>query len=114
MMIRINIKPLSVNQAFKGRRFHTAYHKEWTKTVNMLLPPTIDLPLPPYEIYLKFGFSSDSSDWDNPIKQVQDTLAEKYGFNDKLIKKGVVETDKVKKGNEYFEFEIKHYDNKVI
>ncbi len=104
---RIFIKPLSVNEAFKGRRFHTKEHKEWSRAVAFMLPNNITIPPPPYEIYLKFGFSSASSDWDNPIKQVQDAIASKYKFNDKLIKRGVVETEQVKKGSEYFEFEIK-------
>lgn len=64
------------------------------------------MPEPPYQIYLKFGFSSKASDWDNCIKQVQDALAEKYSFNDKLIRRGVVDTEIVQKGKEYFEFEI--------
>lgn len=109
MGTRINIKPLSVNKAFMGRRFHTKKHKEWTNHVLLMLPKNINLPEPPYEIYLKFGFSSSASDWDNPIKQVQDSLSTKYGFNDKLIRRGVVDTEIVKKGQEYFEFEIKHY-----
>ena len=106
-----HIKPISVNEAFKGRRFHTEAHKLWKmKVMNML--PHIILPQPPYEIYLKFGFSSTASDWDNPIKQVQDSLAEKYGFNDKLIRKGVIETDIVPKGQEYFAFKLSHYNKK--
>lgn len=110
-MIKINIKPLSVNKAFKGRRFHTKEHKEWISKVISLLPPKkdIDFPLlPPYQIYLKFGFSSRASDWDNCIKQVQDCLADRYNFNDKLIRRGVVDTEIVPKGKEYFTFKIEH------
>ena len=73
----------------------------------MLLPNDFILPEPPYQIYLKFAFSSASSDWDNCVKQAQDIIAEKYNFNDKLIRRGVVETVIVKKGFEYFEFELK-------
>lgn len=108
ILTRINIKPLSVNEAFKGRRFHTKEHKLWSAKVLKVLPNII-IPKPPYEIYLKFGFSSKSSDWDNCIKQVQDSLSEKYKFNDKLIRRGIVDTEIVPKGKEYFEFEIKNY-----
>jgi len=108
-MIRINIKPLSVNSAFKGQRFHTKEHKLWSKAVDLMLPKNYVLPEPPYTIYLKFGFSSAASDWDNCIKQVQDSLAIKYGFNDKLIRRGIVDTEIVKKGQEYFEFSLEHY-----
>lgn len=69
--------------------------------------PKIIIPEPPFEIYFKFGFSSKASDWDNPIKPIQDILSKKYGFNDKLIRRAVVETEIVKKGKEYFEFELK-------
>ena len=108
-MIRIEIKALSVNQAFQGRRFHTKHHKQWSENVSLLLPNKIELPPPPYELFLKFGFSSTLADWDNGIKCFQDSLAKKYGFNDKLIRRGVVETEIVKKGFEFIEFEIKHY-----
>ena len=107
-MTRINIKPLSVNEAWQGRRFKTDKYKSYENTVLWLLPK-IKLPKPPYEIHLKFGFSSKASDWDNPIKPTQDILSKKYGFDDKHIRKGVVETELVKRGEEYFEFKIKTY-----
>ena len=107
-LCQINIKPLSVNEAFSGRKFHTPAHKKWKLIVGILLPQKMLLPEPPYEIYLKFGFSSKSSDWDNCIKQVQDCIADKYKFNDKLIRKGVVETEIVPKGKEYFSFLLLH------
>jgi len=100
---------MSVNQAYKGRRFRSKEYNSYEKIVSYLLPK-IDIPNPPYEIYFKFGFSSTASDWDNCVKATQDILAKKYGFNDKLIRKGIVETEQVPKGSEYFEFELKHYD----
>ena len=104
--IKVNIKPLSVNDAWKGKRFKTKEYSIYQKNLLLILPSKIDLPEPPYQIYLKFGFSSAHSDWDNPIKPTQDVLAAKYGFNDKLIKKGIVEVESVKKGEEFFEFSI--------
>jgi hypothetical protein len=109
-IVRINIRPLSVNKAFKGQRFHTKEHKEWSRSVAWLLPTKIELPEPPYEIYFKFGFSSKLSDWDGPVKQCQDEISFKYGFNDKLIRRAVIETEIVPKGKEYFEFELTHYE----
>ena len=76
----------------------------------MFLLPKMELPPPPYEIYFKFGFSSASSDWDNCVKCTQDILSKKYRFNDKLIKRGVVETEQVSRGQEYFIFEIKRFE----
>lgn len=109
-MCTLFIKPLSVNEAFKGRRFHTKKHKHWSAKINEMLPKSFVVPKPPFEIYLKFGFSSSASDWDNCIKQCQDSIAGKYKFNDKLIKRGVVETEIVKKGEEYFKFSLIHYN----
>jgi len=71
-----------------------------------MLLPRIVLPPPPYKITLMFGFSSSSSDWDNCIKTTQDCLADKYQFNDKLIRRGVVDCEIVPKGMEYFSFKI--------
>lgn len=108
-MIRVNIKPLSVNECWQGKRFKTKKYDDFRNKLLLLLP-NIKIPEPPYEIHLKWGFSSSASDWDNPIKPTQDTIAFKYGFNDKLIKKAIVETELVRKGFEYIEFDIKHYD----
>lgn len=104
---RIKIKPLSVNDAWQGRRFKTDKYKNYESVLLRMLP-TIQLPQPPYLIYLKFGFSSSASDWDNCIKTTQDVLSKKYNFNDKHIRKGIVETEIVKKGCEYFEFKIEN------
>ena len=107
--MRVNVKPLSVNEAWKGRRYKTDKYLAYETELFYKLPK-ITLPKPPYEVYFRFGFSSMSSDWDNPVKPTQDVLSKKYGFNDKLIKRAVVETEKVKRGDEYFEFEIKTYE----
>jgi len=56
----------------------------------------IKIPEPPYEIHFRFGFGNSLSDWDNPVKPTQDILSKKYGFNDKLIRKAIVETEIVK------------------
>ena len=109
-MIRINIKLLSVNEAWKGKRFRTDKYKAYQKIVSYLLPK-IEIPKAPYEVYYTFGFSSASSDWDNPIKPTQDILASHYGFNDKLIKKANITVEQVKKGEEYFEFKITSLKN---
>lgn len=103
---RVNVKPLSVNDAWQGKRYRSKKYDSFELLVKSHLPPKIELPEPPYTIHLKFGFSSAASDWDNPIKPTQDIIAKKYGFNDKLIGKGIVETEQVPKGSEYFEFEL--------
>jgi len=98
--------PLSVNKAWKGTRYKTDTYKNYEKFLMWKLPKKIDLPAPPYEIHFEFGFSSSLSDWDNPCKPLQDILQKKYKFNDKLIKRAVVDVVDVEKGQEYFTFKI--------
>ena len=105
-MIEIKIKPLSVNQVWKGKRFRTKDYDNYERALMLLLPSKIIIPEPPFLLTLEFGFSSASSDWDNPIKPFQDVLAKKYDFNDKLIKKGIVSVEMVKKGQEFIRFNI--------
>ena len=109
-MIKIKIKPLSINQAYQGRRFKTPAYKKYTKDVLLMLPKSFKLPEPPYEVHYEFGFSSKASDWDNPVKPIQDLLSTKYKFNDKLIFCAMVKKVIVPKGSEYFKFKITHYE----
>lgn len=105
-MTKINIKPISVNECWQGKRFKTPKYNVYEKTMLLLLPK-IKLPQPPYAVYYEFGFSSANSDLDNPIKPLQDILQKKYLFNDKDIFEMVVKKFKVKKREEYLKFEIK-------
>ena len=104
--MRIDIKPLSVNQCWQGKRFKTPKYKQYEKDMFMMLPK-IDIPEPPFKVYYEFGFSSANSDLDNPIKPLQDILQKKYGFNDKDIFEMTAKRVKVTKGNEYLIFELK-------
>lgn len=104
-MVKIDIKPLSVNACWAGRRFKTQEYKQYEKDMFLLLPK-IKIPKPPYKVYYEFGFSSGASDLDNPIKPLQDILQKKYGFNDKHIHEMIAKRVKVKKGQEYLVFNI--------
>jgi len=108
--MKINIKPISINQCWAGRRFKTPNYKQFEKEVLLLLPKNYKVPLGSLKIVLKWGFSSKLSDWDNPIKPFQDILQKKYGFNDSRIFKAEVEKEIVKKGNEYIYFKIESYE----
>ncbi len=113
MEIYKQIKPLSVNQSWQGKRFKTTEYKTYEKELLYTLPQK-KMPLPPYMIYLEFGFSSELSDWDNPIKPLQDILQKKYNFNDKEVYKAIITKELVKKGQEYFKVKIEHYDIRTI
>ena len=102
----LNIKPLSVNKAWQGRRFKTKEYDRYIVNVLNILKPAI-IPPGPLELYLQFGFSSAASDFDNPVKCFVDCLQKKYNFDDKMIKRCVIEVLKVKKGDEFIEWDIK-------
>ncbi len=108
-MINLKIKPLSVNECWQGKRFKTKSYLQYEKDLLLILPK-IKMPEPPFEIHFEFGFSNIMSDWDNPVKPLQDILQKKYGFNDKDIMKAVVVKKKVKKGEDYFKINIQHLE----
>ncbi len=104
----IKIKPLSVNDAWQGKRFKTPEYKQFERNVAFMLP-RMQIPEGELQIFLEWGFSNSGSDWDNPIKPFVDILQKKYGFNDNRIQMACVRKEKVKKGEEYITFEIKSY-----
>jgi len=107
--MRVDIKPLSVNEAWRGRRFKTPEYRKYERDILTLLRP-LQVPEGELELYLKFGFSSRGSDFDNPIKPFVDCLQKKYGFNDNKIKRAVIEVEHVKKGKEFIEFRLKSFN----
>ena len=80
----------------------------------MMLPKKCKIPKGELELNIKWGFSSKLSDLDNPIKPFLDILQKKYGFNDSRVYKATIEKEIVKKGFEFIEFEIKHYEKRRI
>ena len=108
--MKIEIKPLSVNQCWQGKRFKTPIYKSYEKELLLILP-NLTIPEGDLEIIITFGFSSKASDWDNPIKPFQDILQKRYGFNDSRVYKATIIKDIVKKGKEYIKFNIVNYDN---
>jgi len=106
--MRINIKPLSVNRAWQGKRYKTPSYKSFEKNAFMLLPipSKVDIPDRDLKVYYEFGFSSKLADYDNPIKPFQDILQRRYGFNDSRIVEAHIKKVVVKKGEEYIEWRI--------
>ena len=103
--MRVNIKPLSVNEVWQGRRFKTPIYKKYENELLFMLPK-IKIPEGKLELTIVFGFSSSASDWDNPIKPFQDILQKRYSFNDSRVYKATIIKEIVKKGQEFIEFEI--------
>lgn len=105
---KIQIRPLSLNMAYVGRRFSTDALKSFKREMAVLLP-RIKVPTGKLMVTYKFGVSSKASDADNLAKATTDCIAECYGFNDRIIYKFVIEKEDVKKGAEFIQFEIQEY-----
>ena len=104
----IKIKPLSVNDAWKGQRFKTTAYKHYEQLLGLLLRP-LTIPEGKLKLTLIWAFSSAGSDIDNPCKPCIDILQKKYGFNDSRIHKLDLEKTKVKKGDEFIYLLIDPY-----
>lgn len=100
----IEIKPLSINAAFQGRRFKTPAYNQYEKDLAILLPKIMYTGLVKidYTFYLKNFLMTDV---DNLIKPLQDII----------VKAGIIEDDrkiisltakKVKSGVNGIEFKI--------
>lgn len=104
--MRIELKPLSVNDAWQGRRFKTEEYKSWQKTLLLMLPKLKIKFKGDLRADFVFGFSSNASDIDNPLKPLIDTLQKKYGFNDNQIQELTVKKEIVSKGKEFIKISI--------
>ncbi len=102
----IHIKPLSVNEAWQGRRVKTSAHKKYRKDVGLLLP-NIDVPKDKkLRLDIEWGLSSAGGDIDNPLKPFIDSLCDKYEINDNKIYELNVKKRICAKGAEYIMFNI--------
>lgn len=104
-MTKIYIKPLSVNECWKGKRYKTESYKKYEKLLKLAIPYE-SVPQGKLRVEYEFGFSSAASDWDNPIKPLQDILQKRLGFDDKMIFESSTKKVIVPKGEEYIKFEI--------
>jgi len=105
-MKQINIKPLSVNQAWQGKRFKTSDYKAFEMEIWGKLPRREIPKKGKLFIHYQFGLSNKGADYDNCIKVFQDILQRKYGFDDNRIYRAVIEKIDVKKGDEFIRFKI--------
>lgn len=85
MEINLEVKPLSVNQAWQGRRFKTPKYKGFEHEVLLKLPYAKKQFKGDLRLDITFGFKSTLSDIDNGLKPILDVLQKKYGFDDRQI-----------------------------
>lgn len=105
--MKLNIKPLSINCAFKGRRFKTKEYDNFIKIMLVILPNSVKIDSKAYlSLRITFGYSSRASDIDNALKTFIDCLVKKYGFDDRNIYELNVKKEIVSKGNEFIEWDI--------
>lgn len=107
-MIEINIKPLSVNNAYRGKRYKTNDYKAYEQELFYKLPK-LDIQGEELSILIIVGFKTKASDIDNILKPFIDILQKKYNFNDNMIYE-----IKIRKeiGKEFIKFKIKKYDKR--
>jgi len=113
-MTGLKIKALSVNQAYRGRRFISAKYHQYKRDVSLILPKNLKIPDGPLEIYFRFGVARLNCDVDNPVKPFLDILQSQYGFNDSRVQKITSEKEKVKTGEEYIIFDVISYQQPLL
>jgi Holliday junction resolvase RusA-like endonuclease len=106
----LKIKPLSVNEAWQGRRFSTKKKKAYEQHLCLLLPANVEKH-DKYTVFVEFGFSNKAADIDNPLKPFFDCLHKKYGIDDKYIYEINVRKSIVKKGEEYIYFDLREFND---
>lgn len=104
-MVTIKIKPISVNEAYTGRRFSTDKLKGFKRQLSFTLP-NITIPEGDLKMSIVFGFSSKGSDLDNHTKAFLDCLQKKHGFNDNRVYDMHLRKEIVSKGNEFIKYKI--------
>jgi len=104
-MYKINIKPLSINEAYQGRRFKNKKHRDYEEELFFLLPNELRVPKnKPLILDVVFGLSSKLADLDNFIKVFIDVMQKKYNFNDKWIYTIIANKAIIPKGQEFIHF----------
>jgi len=109
-MVKVDIKPLSINESWQGKRFKTKKYKKYRHDLLYLLPASEYIKFDKndqLELSIEWGFSNKQSDIDNCAKGFIDGLQDKYGFNDSQIYKLNLIKSIVKKGDEYIKFDIR-------
>lgn len=108
-MIKIKIKPLSVNKAWQGRRYKTKDYKDYEIELTCLLPNNLKISeILKIKLDIIVGYSNKQSDIDNFLKPFIDILQKKYKFNDRNIYELNIKKEIVKKGEEFINFKFKN------
>jgi len=104
----INIKALSVNQLYSGRRYRTVKYKQYKHDLLTQLSK-INMPRGKIDLNIIFYLSNPGQDLDGCFKGFIDVLQSAYEFNDNLIYKLSGTKRIVKKGDERIEFNMSEF-----
>ncbi len=106
----IELKPISINEAFQGKRFKTKKCKDFENDF-MLLAPKRKMIKGRVEVKYKFYMKNHSrADYDNVIKVVQDLIVEcGYIEDDRKIYKATIY--KIPSDKDYMDIKIKILKN---
>lgn len=117
MKIKLDIKPLSINKAFQGRRFKTPEYDDYTDLVSGLLQAQkrmFNLTKRDYNIYtVSYNFylvNHKKTDLDNMVKLITDLLV-LNGFikDDRMIYS--MNLKKIPSDKDWVEIDIVGYSN---
>ncbi|MDE1465373.1 hypothetical protein [Spartinivicinus poritis] len=99
------IKPLSVNEAYYGKKVKTKKYRDYEEELFSTLP---DLIIPEGKLTLELltSYSNTRADIDNALKPFIDILQKRYSFNDNKIFRLFTEKQVVKRGEENLKFRI--------
>jgi Holliday junction resolvase RusA-like endonuclease len=88
----LNIKPISINAAFQGRRFKTPACNKYCKSLSLMLPSK-RIEGEYYEVRFKFHIKNFAlTDEDNLVKLLQDCMVQKgMMIDDRRIVKHIIE-----------------------
>ena len=77
---------VSANKMYYRNKTLTAEYRTWRQKAQRVLPD-MEIPEGPLELQVYAYFANKARDLDNILKPLQDTLQERYGFNDNRIYK---------------------------
>lgn len=104
----IDIKPLSTNALYNGRRWKTEDYRQYEAIIRLKLRNTKLVLNEKCQIflYLEMGVSSKGADLTNTVKGFEDIISKIFKFNDNRVYQSYLKKVIVPKGAEYIKFDI--------
>lgn len=116
MDVVIELKPISTNRIYKGKRYLSAEARKFKEDARMYLRQCFqeyNIPAGDLHVYYRFGVSR-KMDVDNCVKLFQDVLCDYLGIDDSRIRAVTAIRDKVSIRSEFIGFKILPFKDIVI